>query len=174
MLLDNDPKEMDLILKLNDCRKMWLAGLACLLMLGMTGCKVYRQFASPDLKAVTVQKVEVKLVEQSAEAAKFDVILTLANPNTTPLPLVKADLSLNVTGHGSGSTEYLLHRTVPANGTQIVTVPVLIVTTQQVTAGTAYATKGTATYEPPGEIRKLMTDSNVPLPAATFDAQGQF
>lgn len=153
---------------------IYLTGLLCLLTMGVTGCKVYRQFTTPSLKPVTVAKVDVTLVKQSDEAAKFDVTLTLENPNSTPLPMKYTDLSLDVAGYGNGHTEYMLHRTVPANGTQTVTVPMVIVTQQKVVAGTAYATKGTVTYVPPGEFRKLMTESNVPLPTAVFDSKGQF
>lgn len=147
--------------------------LAGLLALAQVGCKAYEAFKEPALKPVTVDGGTVKLVKQSPEAAQFEVTLTVTNPNDTPLPLTQSSLSLNIDGIGSATTSYLLHRTAPANLSQTITVPVVIVTTQQVSAGVSYATKGTVTYQPPGEIRKLLTDSNVPLPSAAFDLQGQ-
>lgn len=152
--------------------------LICVILLGMmtvgqTGCSVYRKFKSPDLKAMVVEKVDVKLAGQSSEAAKLDVTLTINNPNGTALPLVKTDMTVSIGSLGQASTQYLLHRTVPANGTQTITIPVVILTSEQITAGTSFSAKGVVSYEPPGELRKLMTESNVPLPAVVFDLQGQ-
>ena len=130
------------------------------------------QITAEDLKSI--QSVEVKLVEQSDEAARFDVTITIANPNTTPLPLGVATVDLEVQDHGKASTRYLLHRTVPANAEQTATVPVVIVTKTPVSAGTQYGSRGTVSYQPPGEFRKIMTDSKVPLPTVTFNTTGQF
>ena len=143
-------------------------------MLSITGCKVYDKFTEPSLQSMTIKTVEVKLVEQSDEAARFDVTITIANPNTTPLPLGVATVDLEVQDHGKASTRYLLHRTVPANAEQTATVPVVIVTKTPVSAGTQYGSRGTVSYQPPGEFRKIMTDSKVPLPTVTFNTTGQF
>lgn len=150
-----------------------LSLFVAMLTLVQFGCKAYDAFKEPALRPIKVETADVKLVKQSDETAQFQVTLTISNPNDTALPLIESNLALSVTGHGTASTNYLLHRTAPANLVQTVTVPVVIVTHEQVTTGTSYSTKGTITYQPPGEIRKLLTDSKVPLPSATFNLQGQ-
>jgi len=60
--------------------------------------------------------------------------------------------------------------TIPANGVQTVTLPAALAT-DTVEAGD-YQVRGTLVYEPPGEIRKLLTEYGVPLPSASFKAQG--
>ncbi|HAI13188.1 MAG TPA: hypothetical protein DCM28_15880 [Phycisphaerales bacterium] len=150
-----------------------LAMLGVSLTLAQIGCKAVDKFKEPALSPIVVESAQVKLVKQSDEAAQFEVILTITNPNTTPLPLVESTLMLDIDGHGTASTNYLLHRTAPALLSQTVIIPVVIVTSEQVSAGTSWSTKGSITYQPPGEFRKLLTDSNVPLPSAAFDLQGQ-
>lgn len=174
ILSGNENEEMDMKLNLKNRNRCTTLGLLCLMMLSVVGCKVYDKFTEPNLQSMTVTDVEVKLVEQSDEAARFDVTLTIRNPNTTPLPLGVADIALEVQDHGRASTRYLLHRTVPANAEQTVTVPVVIVTNTPVSAGTQYGTRGTVSYQPPGEFRKIMTDSKVPLPTVLFNTTGQF
>ncbi|MBL4699934.1 MAG: hypothetical protein JKX85_01625 [Phycisphaeraceae bacterium] len=162
-------------MKFKNVNRVTVCSLACLcLMLGLSGCQAYKAFKSPDLKPLVIQTVDVKLALQSSEAAKFEVTLLINNPNNTPLPLVNSEFVLDVSGHGKCVTQYVLHRTVPANGTQTVTVPVVIVTREQVTATTGYVVKGVVSYVPPGEFRKLMTESKVPLPVVMFEAEGQF
>ena len=147
--------------------------LVCMFLLILTGCKAYDAFKEPALSPIKIEKADIQLVSQSAEAAKFDVTLTVSNPNKTPLPLVSSSMNLAVTGHGGANANSFHHRTVPANGTQTVTISIIILTTEQVTAQTAYTVKGELRYQPPGEFRKLLTDSKVPLPAAAFNFQGQ-
>jgi LEA14-like dessication related protein len=164
---------MKMNLKMIDRKTISWGVLTCTLLLMFMGCKAYDAFKEPALSPIKIEKADVILVNQSDEAAKFDVVLTVNNPNKTPLPLVSSSINLALTGHGGASANTLHHRTVPANGTQTVTISIVILTTEKVTAKTDYSVKGELRYQPPGEFRKLLTDSKVPLPAAAFSFQGQ-
>jgi hypothetical protein len=111
----------------------------------------------------------VKIIDRSDTATRADITVQLINPNRTPLPLIKSHYTLNIEGAEPFSYTDRLNRTLPASGSQEITLPAVFI--GKPTGN--YKVDGTVTYQPPGEIRKLMTDSGIPLPFTFFDGEGK-
>ncbi len=153
---------------------MTLMAVAGVCLLWGSGCQVYKKFRTPDLFPIVVASVAVQLTEKTAEAAKFEVVVTLENPNAVALPLISSEFTLRVNGHSLMSFEDQLHITLPANGTQVVHLQGVMVLASELNAQSNYVVNGTIAYEPPGEIRKIMTESKVRLPSFGFHGEGNF
>ena len=116
---------------------------------------------------------EVALEDQSDHGARILVSVALSNPNDVALPLVNAGYTMRVNGASEATYADLPNRTLPALGQQIVTLPVgLSLGSGTSPRGASYLVHGSGTYEPPGEIRKLLTEARVPLPSTSFSASG--
>lgn len=132
----------------------------------------------------TASAATVSIVEQTGEGARLLVSLELTNPNAIALPLHKAVYTVTVAGVAAGAggaggaggavtMEDVTSLTLPANGTQKLKYPLAIVTDGQGLAGASYTVSGTVEYEPPGEVRKLLTESGVSLPKIRFSGAGE-
>ena len=110
----------------------------------------------------------VKIIDRSDKATRANVTVQLVNPNRTALPLTQSHYTLSIGDAEPFSYTDRLNRTLPANGSQEITLPAVFIGKPT----GEYKVNGTVTYEPPGEIRKLMTDSGIPLPFAFFDGKG--
>lgn len=141
----------------------------------MTGCKINDGIATP---TATVEGVRV--VRQSEDGASLQVTVRMENPNTVALPLKNANFTLVLTGIGEFSFIDTPHVTLPAKrtdgdfgpGLQFLNLAAAIATEGKDTQGAAYRVRGSIIYEPPGEIRRLLTESSVPLPAMNFSQSG--
>lgn len=145
---------------------------ACLLalaagLMALGGCSNFRMYDSP-----TASVLGVKLVKQTDQAARVEVTVALENPNDVPLPLIKSSYTVEVAGQSYSATD-VPARTLPARGRQEVTIPAVVAVSGGAARGSSYRVDGSVTYEPPGEIRKLMTDSYIPLPSVGFAQSGQ-
>jgi len=129
----------------------------------------------------TASAATVSIVEQTGEGARLLVSLELTNPNAIALPLHKAVYTVTVAGVAAGAggaggavtMEDVTSLTLPANGTQQLKYPLASVTDGQGLAGAWYTVSGTVEYEPPGEVRKLLTESGVSLPKVRFSGAGE-
>lgn len=145
--------------------------LCCVAMFG--GC-------SSNLRQVTTRVDSVRIDERTDQGVRVLVTIVAENPNDIPLPIVKARYKVSLSGgagiSGGGGGEFaftdLPKVTIPANGTQTITLPAAFALNGGDAAGRSYQVTGQLTYEPPGEIRKLLTEYNVPLPSASFKAEG--
>ena len=91
------------------------------------------------------------------------------NPNDVALPIVRAKYEVELAGAEAFAFTDLPKATLPANGTQTINLPAAFATD----GGSGnYQVKGQLTYEPPGEVRKLLTEYGVPLPSASFKDNG--
>jgi len=124
------------------------------------------------LKPVAAHVDSVRVDERTAEGVRVLVMVVAENPNDVALPIVRAKYTVELPGAGAEPFRFtdLPMATIPANGVQTVTLPAALAT-DTVEAGD-YQVRGTLVYEPPGEIRKLLTEYGVPLPSASFKAQG--
>ncbi|MCX5660035.1 MAG: LEA type 2 family protein [Planctomycetota bacterium] len=146
----------------------FLVALTALTLLG--GCSNFRTYDSP-----TASVVGVKLVKQTEQASRVEVTVALENPNDVPLPLTKSDYTVELGGRSYSATD-VPARTIPAHGRQEVMIPAVVTTAGGGGSGgpgSSYRVDGSITYEPPGEIRKLLTDSYIPLPSVSFTRSGQ-
>ncbi len=109
----------------------------------------------------------VELTEVSEAGAAARVIVELSNPNDVPLPLRIAQYKVAL-GEVSYSGDTHPNATIPAHGTQRITLPAAV----SGRPGDAYKVNGTITFQPPGEIRQLMTDVGIPLPWVSINGEG--
>lgn len=141
---------------------LWLLALG-LMLLG--GCSNFRTFDTPRASVVGV-----KQIKQTDQGTRIEVTVALENPNDVPLPLVRSDYTVELGGRSYTGRD-VPARTLPANGKQQVVLPAVVTAGEG--GGTGYVVRGSVTYEPPGEIRKLLTDSHIPLPSVSFEQAGQ-
>lgn len=125
------------------------------------------------LETPTIDVVNVRVTEQSAEAARIEAMVELTNPNDTPLPLTSASYTLSVGNAGSISLDDIPNRTLPALGKQTVLLPASVRTGGANLKGAAFTISGSITYQPPGEMRKILTETGIPLPTADFSKSGR-
>lgn len=141
-------------------------GILCLaLVLG--GC-------ASNLKQVSARVDSVRIDEQTDEGVRVLVTVVAENPNDVALPIVRARYAVELPGTDAEPFRFtdLPAVTVPANGVQTVTLPAALALSGANAVGAGYKVSGSLVYEPPGEIRKLMTEYGVPLPSASFKQQG--
>ena len=158
------------------CVRSVMGLLAVWVVLAVGGCRSVDQVVAP-----SAQVLGVTLVDQTPHGARMDIIVGLANPNFIALPLVDTDYAITIDGVGSYWFTDHPHRTLPAGlesgggrlGLQKLRLPVAIDYEGGSLIGAAYRVHGAVVYEPPGEIRKLLTESNVPLPEVEFFGVGQ-
>ena len=143
---------------------------AVVMVFTATGCGVRKLLK---VKRPSAQVTSVSVLSQSAEGVRVEVVVNMSNPNQTPLPLLRSQYRLTVDDVGSFEMTDALHRTLPAGGRQVVTLPAVFEAAGVSLTGTRYTIAGSITYVPPGQIRKLLTESSIPLPSVPFQAAGQ-
>ncbi len=141
-----------------------IIGIVCLALL-VGGC-------TSNLKPVSARVDSVRIDEQTAEGVRVLVTVVAENPNDVPLPVVRAKYEVDLAGAEPFKFTDLPAVSVPANGVQTVTLPAALAKGGGDAAGTSYRVSGGLIYEPPGEIRKLMTEYGIPLPSASFKDEG--
>ena len=118
---------------------------------------------------------EARVTEASAEGAAVAVPVSLSNPRGVPLPIREARFTMRVDAADAAPFHVTqqLAATLPAEGGQTVTLrSAFAVADGASLEGAPYVIEGTIVYEPPGEIRRLLTDSGLPLPSVRFAGQG--
>lgn len=141
-------------------------GIVCLTLL-LGGC-------ASGLKQVKARVDSVRIDEQTDQGVRVLVTVVAENPNDVALPIVRAKYEVDVADAEPFRFTDLPAVTVPANGVQTVTLPAALAPTGggAYADGAGYKVTGSLIYEPPGEIRKLLTQYGVPLPSASFKQQG--
>ena len=150
---------------------VWL--LLTLLAIPAAGCRLADTFKIERVSKPEVQVDSVKVVDQTDQGARIEITVTLTNTADAALPLVDANYTVSVDGQEPVTFENRPNRTIPVGGTQTVVLPLVIaISGDGPLAGRSVAATGSLIYEPPGEIRELMTESNIPLPSASFRYRG--
>jgi len=142
--------------------------LSAVLLAGfLTGCGDKLIVATP---VVTLDGVEI--VDRTSEGARALIHLTVANDGDVPLPLTDAGYTLTLANATySGGTNP--NATLPAKGSQAITLPAAVTgSPAEVPNGCSYTLSGSIHYEPPGQIRQVLTDMGVPLPSVSFNGNG--
>ena len=127
---------------------------------------------SANLRQVTARVDSVRIDDRTDQGVRVLVTVVAENPNDIPLPIVKAKYEVRVTGADAFAFTDLPKATLPAHGTQTITLPAAFAFDGGNAVGASYRVDGQLTYEPPGEIRQLLTEYNVPLPSASFKDDG--
>ncbi|GAB4107974.1 MAG: hypothetical protein Kow00105_13000 [Phycisphaeraceae bacterium] len=144
---------------------MWRMALGvCCLALTLVGC-------SSNLKQVIANVDAVRIDSTSDEGVRVLVTVTAENPNEVALPIVRAEYKVALNGAQPFEFTDLPKATLPALGTQTLTFPAAFALNGKHEQHT-YQVEGRLIYEPPGEIRKLLTEYGVPLPSASFSDEG--
>jgi hypothetical protein len=134
----------------------------------LIGCNI-QQFVTVPATPVAEVK-DVAIASQSSDGTTVRITVELRNPGDLALPLPEASYTLAIDGQSSYSFRDRPNRTLPAGGTQ--TVDLIAAVPVQVAAAAGYQVTGTIRYEPPGEIRTILTESYVPLPGSSFSSRG--
>ncbi len=153
--------------------------VVCCVLWAMPGCNLYRSATRQLTQWISTPRARVlgvQVVEETAKGARVEVTLSVENPNAVDLPIDRAWYRLRV-GGASHRYECVVHRTLPRGESQVL---VLIAAVGKEEAGglsgglmgQAYRLDGEASYQPPGELRSLITDVRVPLPSFGFEARG--
>ena len=138
-------------------------------ILSLTGCGVPEMFRIEDPSA---RVGSVSVTGSSEHGEQVTVYVKVRNPNAAPLPLLSAHYTLIVAGE-TVTFEDEVHRTLPSEGMQTVPLPVALASPGRTLAGRSFDLRGSITYKPPGQFRKLLTESRIPLPAISFAGSGQ-
>lgn len=138
------------------------------LLVGGSGCS--EKWLDLSLMTPEAQVTEVRVLERTERAVRMELLVELTNPNAVDLPLREVDYRVSVPKAGSFHFVMPPVATLPAEGRQTLRLPaVLEVPTGQ---EQTFRVSGTVSYEPPGELRRIMTDSGMPLPLSRFSAEG--
>lgn len=138
----------------------------------MTGC-VLTDVDQMFVEAPQAKLLTVRLVEQSDDGARVEVVVSLTNRAEVPLPLLDSSCSMLVASKGPHRTSDDPNQVLPALGSQTLIIPLAFASDAPEVSGKTYSLNGSVTYEPPGEIRKLLTESGIPLPQVQFAGRGK-
>jgi LEA14-like dessication related protein len=145
-----------------------------LILTAMVGCRLADRFKIESVPTPVAKVLSVRLVERGAEGVRIEITVKLTNPGELALPLVGANYTVKVADQKRVAFTSQPNRTLPAGGSQTVVLPAaLAVSGRAVRGGAAVSVKGSIVYEPPGEIRLLLTESKVPLPMSSFQHRGR-
>ncbi|MEM7683122.1 MAG: hypothetical protein AAF288_14315 [Planctomycetota bacterium] len=143
--------------------------------MGLVGCG--RTLTNPLLEPPTAKVVAVTPVERTPDAVRLVVTLRIENQANVELPLREASYTVRGPSGASRTTRARVFATAPPNGEQLIQLPASVRTPPTAATGTTeepvYRASGTVTYEPPGEFRRLLTESAIPLPAVRFAGTGR-
>ena len=116
--------------------------------------------------------ISVNVTEQTDTGFRVEAVVELTNENRVPLPLL--DIHYTVTVENAGSVSVLddANRTIPAHGKQQVTLPASFAWDGPAPAGSTWTVSGKVQYDPPGELRQILTETKVPLPVSQFKNTG--
>ncbi|MEM6751170.1 MAG: hypothetical protein AAF612_11945 [Planctomycetota bacterium] len=134
-----------------------------------------RTLTNPLLAPPEAEVVAVTPVERTPEADRVLVTLRITNSEGVELPLREAAYTVRGPDGASRSTRAQVFATAPAEGEQWVRLPISVARDEALAMDPdpVYRVSGSITYEPPGEFRRILTDSAVPLPAVLFAGTGR-
>jgi len=119
----------------------------------------------------TAQVRSVAIDQSTDQGATVRIHVELTNTNDVSLPVSEAPYRLAVGEHVFEFTA-VPPVTMPAGGSQMFSLTAAFPASGESLRGREYDLSGRGVYEPPGEIRKILTDSNIPLPSVGFSDRG--
>lgn len=117
--------------------------------------------------------VRIDITDHSDEAIALRAVIRLSHGNDLDLPLGQVRYRFWIEGLGGVTYEDIANRTLPRQGEQTFDVTgslALGSTKLSALAGQDVGVRGQVAFVPPGEIRKILTDANLPLPRSRFSA----
>ena len=138
---------------------------AVLGLLLLAGCS----FDAPTARVVSVEPAAI-----TDDGVRLLVTVELDNPNDVDVPLPWTQYKVKLDGSESFAFATLPAASLPPLGTQRVPLPAAFARRDtEAVAGRSYAVSGSVTYEPPGALRKLLTEYRIPLPTVGFADEGE-
>jgi len=134
----------------------------------LAGCGVPQMF---QIEVPTTRVNGASVTATSDEGTQVTVFVQVRNPNMAALPLLGAHYTFNVDGRVVTYADEV-HRTLPSAGIQIVALPVAMPSDGAELGGRRFDISGSITYKPPGQLRKLLSESRIPLPTIAFAGSG--
>lgn len=134
------------------------------LMLGIVGC------AGGGEPTVDVQRAVV--ADRTVEGARVEVTLQIDNPTDHALPVRAVDYRITVAEAGTFAMTDQPAIALPPNGQQTLILPAAFANGDTDWVGRRVDVTGSLHYQPPGQIRELLTEYRFPLPSASFSATG--
>jgi hypothetical protein len=120
----------------------------------------------------SAQVTSVRLDDQSEQGARVIITVALSNPNDLSLPLIRSAYTVKLGDLPAATFHEDPLKALPRTGPQTVELAAAVPTNGASVAGMDYRVSGSITYEPPGEVRQVLTESGVPLPTVGFSSSG--
>ena len=139
--------------------------LGALLAVTAIGCTGVRQ---PNANVT-----DATVAERTAEGRRIEFTVNVSNPNDTALPVKAMPYRVTVDGVGEFDMTDRPAVSLPPKGQQTVTVAAAFPDGAQTWSGRRFRITGWLKYQPPGQLRELMTQYRVPLPSVPFKAEGR-
>jgi hypothetical protein len=117
-----------------------------------------------------VRVVDVALTQQTPEGGRVEMLLTLRNPNSIPLPLVDARYRVSLKGTKTFAVTENLRTTLPPKATQ--TLKLTASFPGQPLIGRDFSLSGKIAYRPPPTLLEKLLEESLPLPKAGFHRSG--
>lgn len=149
--------------------RLAMMGLCGLLLGGLGGCGIIKLPRLPKPLAPIHATVErAALVDLTDEAAAVAVYVRMVNTNDEPMPMVIARYTVEC-GQAKYTGDQVPNATMPDDSLeQVVHFPAVLLDVGN-PVGREIRASGTIEIQPPGEIRKLMTEWRIPRPTVSFD-----
>lgn len=153
--------------------------VAWLLVLGLSlACVSCAKKKHPDPKLWNVQSpvakvISFKVTQQTDAGFRVEAVVELTNENRVPLPLLDIYYEISIDKVGTIALVDDANRTVPSFGKQQMTLPASFAWDGPAPAGASWTVTGRVKYDPPGELRQIMTETKIPLPDSNFHDTGK-
>ncbi|MAE64822.1 MAG: hypothetical protein CMJ18_11190 [Phycisphaeraceae bacterium] len=149
-----------------------LLGQVCILsslVIAQVGCKAVAELRRIERPSIQITGVEVH--EQTDEGTLVHVLVDVENPNDVALPVVASNYTVQLDDMVFAFNARP-KRTLPARSRQQIAVPAVFDTTGREVDGMTYRVRGRLTYQPPGQLRRFLTESHIPLPTMQYSGTG--
>ena len=120
-----------------------------------------------------IEVASVELLDTSPEGARLRIVLAVTNTINEPVELESMSYRLKIDQVDPFEVEDQPSATLPSGGTQRLDLYAAVPTAAgNDLIGRDYRVSGTLTYDPPGDLRVVLTETGVPLPWVGFAGRG--
>lgn len=145
--------------------KLVAVAVALLLVAALAGCRFVQR---PD-----VELLETAVTERTDEGGRLEMALRLSNPNAVVLPVPMVRYRVTVEDVGTFSVVDDPAVALPPGEEQVVTLAAAFVGNGDAWAGRRFEARGAFSYQPPGQLRVLLSQYRIPLPVTPFVFEGE-
>lgn len=156
-----------------------MKSLVWLMVLGLSlACVSCAKKKHPDPALWQIQSPQAKVIschvtQQTDAGFRVEAVIELSNDNRVPLPLLDTHYTIKIEKVGSISLVDEAKRTVPAFGKQQLILAASFAWKDPAPAGAVWTVTGRVKYDPPGELRQILTETKIPLPDSHFHDSGK-